>query len=134
MRPESSKLENLRRALQRLEDFLAEPVKTERDESGVVHAFEFTFELLWKVYQEEAESQDVRVASPRVALRFALRAGLLEPSDEEAWARMLEDRNLIVHTYKRELAHEVFLRIRDSHAALIRRALSALETAVSRSS
>lgn len=108
-------LTNFSATLTSLKKFVAEPIRTERDKAGVIQAFEFTFEQCWKALQFEAQNQGVQAASPKSAFTFAL-ANSLIPSDQESlWLKMIEDRNLTVHTYKQELADQVVARIQSDY-------------------
>lgn len=104
-------LTNYRNALARLEEFLAEPVVSNRDRAGVIQAFEFTFELVWKVLQKIAQKQGQPTLGPKGALQFGIQASLLDPLDDELWVSMLDDRNLTTHTYKEDYANEIYNRI-----------------------
>jgi nucleotidyltransferase substrate binding protein (TIGR01987 family) len=104
-------LENLARAHARLVEFAASPVSTERDKAGIVQAFEFTFERFWKVFQKLAPEAGLPADSPRQALQAEARMGYIPQEHQDAWARMLADRNLTTHTYREELANAVFERI-----------------------
>lgn len=120
MRPEDVEtFRNYDRALAKLQQFTSEPADTEREVAGIIQAFEFTFEQLWKSIQKLAASEGVRVASPKAALEFALAKGLVRDADEPAWVEMLRDRNLTSHTYNQELAHQIAERIRSTYLALL---------------
>ncbi len=116
-KPESLEmaLSNLAKAFASLESFLDEEVKSDRDRAGVIQAFEYTFELCWKFLQKMAWAEGLQAASPRQALKAAFQLGLITSEDEEHWLGMLGDRNNTVHTYRAEIAQEIFLRIRDNY-------------------
>ncbi|CAK6687563.1 hypothetical protein OGCDGJMD_00247 [Cyanobium usitatum str. Tous] len=78
---------NYRRALAQLETFLEPPRLTEREQLGLIKAYEYTFELAWNT------------------LREAFRLGLIE--EGEAWMLMIQGRNLTSHTYNRATAEAV---------------------------
>jgi nucleotidyltransferase substrate binding protein (TIGR01987 family) len=102
---------NFSRALKKLEEFLAEPAKTEREQAGIIQAFEFCFELGWKSLQKKAQSEGLAIGSPRRALEYALQSGAISTKDEPQWVQMLEDRNLTVHAYDEEVAKAILRRI-----------------------
>ena len=78
---------NYRRALAQLETFLEPPRLTEREQLGLIKAYEYTFELAWNT------------------LREAFRLGLIE--EGEAWMLMIQGRNLTSHTYNRATAEAI---------------------------
>ena len=108
-------LDNLEHALNRLTEFQKLPVITDRDKAGIIQAFEFSFELLWKALQERAEEEGANVASPKKAFQYALKSGFIKPTEEKEWVKVLEDRNLCSHTYDEELADAVYERITKFH-------------------
>lgn len=114
----SSSIANFEKALGRLREFLIKPVQDERDEAGVLLAFEFTYELAWKSLQKRADQEKLSVGSPRAALEYALKSGLITLEQEKHWLLILDDRNLTSHAYNAEIAHQVFLRVRDNHIKL----------------
>ena len=107
--------DNAEKAVARLEQFLSLPVKDERDQAGVIQAFEFTFETCWKLLQKVALIEGLAAPSPKSAISAGFHLGICEP--EQAWVSMLEDRNLTSHTYRAEAAEEIFERIRASQCS-----------------
>ncbi len=92
-------------ALTRLRDVLAEPPSTlVRD--AAIKRFEFTFELAWKAAQRVLRDEAIVGRSPKECLREAFGLGLIE--DNPLWVRMIEDRNLTVHTYQERTARRIF--------------------------
>jgi hypothetical protein len=61
-------LDNARAALQQLQSFLSTPVLDDRDRAGVIQAFEFTFETVWKLFKHIAEAEGLEAPSPKRAL------------------------------------------------------------------
>ena len=106
---------DLHAALDRLADVLEVP-KNDIVRDASIQRFEFAFELFWKSLKTHAESQGLRVFSPRESLRAAFKLGLVE--DEEAALRMLEDRNRTTHLYRVAMAEEVFARIPEYQALM----------------
>ena len=109
----SKALDNARRALAQLEAFLATPVEDDRDRAGVIQAFEFTFECVWRLLKHAGEVQGLGAASPKRALSVGYRLGLID--DESLWLEMLRDRNLTSHTYNTEIAAAILIHIRQSY-------------------
>ena len=121
-------LENLARAHARLVEFTASPVSTERDKAGVIQAFESTFERFWKVFQKLAPEAGLPADSPRQALQAGARMGYVPHDHQDAWARMLADRNLTSHTYHQDVANAVFDRIVGEYLSCFDDALRRLQS------
>ena len=121
-------LNNLKSAFAKLVEFAQTANQTEVVRAGVIQAFEFTFELYWKVYQSLAVDQGLPAASPKAALKAAFKLGLID--DEAVWLDMLTDRNLTVQTYKEALAKEIHGRIVDRYIAAMATAVTVIETQV----
>ncbi|MHB1047030.1 MAG: HI0074 family nucleotidyltransferase substrate-binding subunit [Thermoanaerobaculia bacterium] len=116
-------LRDLTAALDRLGEALREP-KSDIVRDAAIQRFEFSFELFWKALKARAESDGLRVVSPRDALRAAFQLGLL--ADDDLVFQMLEDRNRTSHLYNAAMAEDVFSRIPAYQAlmAAVARALS----------
>ena len=109
-------------ALLRLEAALRQP-KNEFIRDSAIQRFELTFEIMWKCLKVHAEEAGVRVFSPRDSLRAAFQLGIVP--DDARWMRMLEDRNLMSHTYNEKTAEEIFSHLAD-YRSMMREALEAL--------
>jgi nucleotidyltransferase substrate binding protein (TIGR01987 family) len=97
-----------RKSLKRLEEVLVEEKSiTTRD--AAIQRFEFTVELAWKAVQRFLREQKIVCRSPKECLKEAFKFGLI--ADDPRWLEMLEDRNLIVHTYNEEVADSVYDRL-----------------------
>ncbi|MBI5244541.1 MAG: nucleotidyltransferase substrate binding protein [Elusimicrobia bacterium] len=83
------------RSSARFAEILKAP-KTVANRDSAIKRFELTFELAWKSIKEHLESLGIVARSPRECLEQALSLGVI--SDDPRWLRMLEDRNLSVHT------------------------------------
>jgi nucleotidyltransferase substrate binding protein (TIGR01987 family) len=113
-------LERLFEDLGRSLDRLAEALQVAADKplviDGTIQRFEFTFELFWKTVRRLLARQGVESNSPKAVLQGAYRLGWLD--DERRWVKLLEDRNLTSHTYREDLAREIYSRIPAHHAAM----------------
>ncbi len=109
------RLQDLRSALARLDDALAQPLD-EYVRDAAIQRFEFCFELAWKCVQALARLEGLDVASPRAAFRTALKMGLIQ--DDPAWLSMIDDRNLSSHTYDLDLAESLYDRLPQHASAL----------------
>ncbi len=75
-------------------------MQDDRDQAGAVQAFEFCYELAWKMMKRVLATQGVDAASPRDAFRKAALAKLID--DPEVWFDFLDKRNLTSHTNDQE--------------------------------
>lgn len=107
----SQSVENLTRALSRLEQAIKTPVG-EQDSlliDGTIQRFEFCIELFWKMLRRALLENGIETGTPREAIQKAYQAKWL--NDEKLWIRMLQDRNRTSHVYEEEVAQEIFRRV-----------------------
>ena len=87
---------NYTRALEQLERFFEPPALNEREQQGLIKAFEYTFELAWNTLRDVLRSQgNESLLGSRDTLREAFRLELIQ------------DRNLTSHTYNRATADAI---------------------------
>jgi len=97
---------NYCQALQELETFFQPPALNQREQQGLIKAFEYTFELAWNTMRDLLRSQgDASLLGSHDTLREAFRLGLI--SNGEAWMLMIQDRNLTSRTYNRSTAETI---------------------------
>jgi nucleotidyltransferase substrate binding protein (TIGR01987 family) len=107
---------NYRKALAQLETFFQPPALNEREQQGLIKAFETTFELAWNTLRDLLRSQgDATLLGSRDTLREAFRLGLVD--NGEAWMLMIQDRNLTSHTYNRSTADAIAANISELYLA-----------------
>ena len=113
------RLSSADRALRTLEEILEMPFSiVVRDAS--IQRFEYTFESVWKLLQDYLRSfEGITRNSPKSCVREAVRLDLLSLDDAEDFIRMIDERNLTVHTYMEPIAQEVFQRL-PGYARLMR--------------
>ena len=90
-------------------NFLAEILqnaKNDYEKTGVVKAFEFCYELSWKIMKKVLKFRGVDVETPRDTFREAAKLNLI--ADAEVWFSYLEKRNITVHTYQKEILDDLF--------------------------
>ena len=84
----------------KVDDFFDPSELNEREQQGLIKAFEYCFDLGWNTLRDLLRSQgNATLLGSRDTLRDAFRLGLL--SDGEAWMLMIQDRNLTAQTYNR---------------------------------
>lgn len=102
---------NFCKALDQLDGFFEPPELNEREQQGLIKAFEYCFELAWNSLRDLLRSQgNATLLGSRDTLREAFRLGLI--SDGEGWMLMIQDRNLTSHTYNRATAEAIASNIR----------------------
>lgn len=103
------KYENFCNAFRNLKDIYDyhEPY-TNVEMSGLVALYEICFEQAWKAMKEILEKQgfsEERTGSPRIVLKTAFSAGMIE--NEELWMAALNARNNVAHSYNKEIALDI---------------------------
>lgn len=110
--------EDYKKCLLRLGEVIERDSKKDPDLiDATIQRFEFTFELAWKLMREVLLYRGKEVNSPRMAIKEAFKENFFEEGED--WIKMLEDRNLTSHTYKQDLANEIYERIKNKHFKLL---------------
>jgi nucleotidyltransferase substrate binding protein (TIGR01987 family) len=122
----SRRLEDLERALARLDEALAVSENAPLAIDGTIQRFEFVFELCWKTMKAllERDSPSEQFGTARSALKGAFAAGWI--ADEAGWLDLLDMRNATSHTYRETLARDVYRRIK-ARAPMLRAATTQLK-------
>ncbi len=115
--------------LQRLEEILNRDAKKDPDLiDGTIQRFEFTFEIAWKLMREILVDRGVSGNSPKMTIKESFREKFFK--DGDGWIKMLEDRNLTSHTYKQDLAKEIYERIKNKHYILLKKLKEQMSKAI----
>lgn len=97
------------KALTRLKEALAAD-KTDMTRDSAIQRFEFTMDLAWKTVKTFLEEyRGVRCVSPKECLREGFQNGLID--NDPFWLELVDIRNETVHTYKEEMAEEVYAQL-----------------------
>jgi nucleotidyltransferase substrate binding protein (TIGR01987 family) len=96
---ENINIQPLLKAFKKFEAFRLN-INTEQEQAGAIQAFEFCFELAWKIMKKFLELRGLTANSPKEAFRIAALEQLIP--DPEIWFEFLKKRNLSVHTYQEE--------------------------------
>ena len=94
------RFENLQRALAQLRAAIAAHQAMPENDLiviALIKAYEFSFELSWKTLKDLLAWNGIDARLPREVLKQAFATGLLE--NGQLWIDMLEQRNLMAHTY-----------------------------------
>ena len=85
---------------------------------ALIKSFEFTYELGWKTLKDYLEYTGIEVKLPREVIKQAFANELVE--NGQIWINMLEDRNLMAHTYNDERAKIAIDRIVNQYFSALR--------------
>ena len=110
--------------------YLEQAMKTEHPDiiqkAGLIQFFEMTFELAWNVIKDYLENQGFTdVTSPRSSLKKAFEVELI--CEGHSWMELLQDRNLMAHTYDEETAAKVEKLVREKYYPLLKQLYDTLK-------
>lgn len=105
------------KALQKLEDATNEG-DSEIIIDGILHRFEFTFELAWKTIKDYLEylGYTEKTGSPREIIQSGYKQGIIK--DGENWIQMMLSRNSLSHIYDEKTSREIYSKILNEYIAL----------------
>jgi nucleotidyltransferase substrate binding protein (TIGR01987 family) len=128
----AERLTDARRALDRLQEALALPAGDAITRDAAITRFTFTLEIVWRaaraVLLDRFGSERLQLGGPKAIVRECRAAGLLSDGQTSEALRMIDDRNLITHTYKEPVAIALYARLPD-HAALLEAWYAAVKAA-----
>lgn len=107
------RFENFERSYLLLKRTVAIKKPSEAERGGLIQFFETSFELSWKTLKDYLESEGIDAKTPREVLKQAFGLGVL--GDGRVWMRMLDDRNLMSHTYDDTESLKVERKIREDY-------------------
>jgi len=93
---------NFEKVLQHLEDAVTRKDLSMLEKAGVIQMYEIGFELAWKTLKDYLEEKSVIVKFPRDTIKEAFAYEIIKNGD--VWMEMLQNRNLMSHTYDEEKA------------------------------
>ena len=110
--------EDFLKALDRLEEATKEK-ETQIVIDGVLHRFEFTFELAWKTLKDYLEYMGIveKTGSPREVIKSAYAQGIIQ--EGEQWINMMLARNSLSHLYDEEASREIYDDIKSTYLKLL---------------
>ncbi|MCE1247580.1 MAG: nucleotidyltransferase substrate binding protein [Firmicutes bacterium] len=98
------RFENFEKAWLLLESAVSKDCKSYSDleKEGIIQRFEFTFELAWKTIRDylEYNGVELQVVTPRSVIEAGFGSKIIV--DGQVWIDMLENRNIMSHTYNKE--------------------------------
>src|SRR5277367_165677 len=102
------RFQNFDRAYKLLQQALKEGPESLSDleKEGVIHRFEYSFELAWKTLKDFLEEGGLNMTpvTPRHVIKEAFAAKIL--TDGQVWIDMLNHRNLLTHIYDEAIFKE----------------------------
>ena len=103
-----------KKALLKLKEALQEE-PTEIVIDGILHRYEFTFELAWKTIKDYLEYMGIvnKVGSPRENIQLAYQQDII--NDGELWIEMMLSRNSLSHLYDEETSRKIYNDIKNKY-------------------
>ncbi len=98
--------EKIDKALSRLKDATTKKTVSDLERDGAIQRFEYTVELLWKMGKKVLAENGIEATVPKDVIRELASAGWIH--DPEELLEFLRMRNESSHSYKEEVAKEVF--------------------------
>jgi len=99
--------------------------KTEFIRDSAIKRFELAFDMSWKTIKAFLEEKGLSCVSPLGCFRDAYKQGLIEY--EEIWVELVKTRNATAHTYREELAENVYSQLPQALGAF-KKLLSAIKS------
>ena len=119
--------EDLKKATNKLNEALRGDA-SDLEIDGILHRFEFTFELTWKTMKDCLEEQGIvgKIGSPREIIKEAFSAGLID--NGEVWIDMMLSKNELSHLYDEETSREIYDNIKEIYILEINKLIQKLDT------
>lgn len=107
------RFQNFEKAIANLKHAVEMKDLSDLEKSGVIKTYEYTFELAWKTLKDYLEDSQVAVKFPRDTIKEGFSYGIIKNGD--VWMDMLQQRNLMSHTYNEENAEIAYNLIVDKY-------------------
>lgn len=97
------------------------------EKEGIIQRFQYTFELAWKTLNDYLKYQGLVLdqTTPRAVIKQAFASGIIE--DGQIWITILEQRNLMAHTYNKENFEKAISEISQHYLQAIRQVYKRLK-------
>lgn len=96
--------------------------------SGLVQAFEFTFELGWKTLKDYLYEMGPKTNFARDTIKESFQGNIIE--DGHTWIEMLESRNELSHTYNESAAERAVKTIKEKYYPAIKQVYEFLKSKI----
>ena len=106
------KIKDAKKALTSLSEVMKEPYSIiVRD--ATIQRFEYTFEAFWKFIKEYLKEKEGAITnSPKSCFREIFSLGFTSEEETEILNEMTDSRNETVHTYKEQIAQEIYEKVK----------------------
>ena len=115
------RFENFQRAIKLLQEIPELDLKklSYLEKEGIIQRFEFTLELAWKTLKDKMEYDGIILdrISPKMVLKEAYNSKYIDNID--LWIEMINDRNLLSHTYDFKVFEEIIPDIQTKYTPLL---------------
>ena len=115
------RFQNYERAIKLLQELLVLDINSLSllEKEGIIQRFEFTLELAWKTLKDRMEYDGLILdkISPKIVLKEAFQNKYIDNID--TWIEMINDRNLLSHTYDYDVFLEVIPDILNKYIQLL---------------
>lgn len=122
------RFENFEKAFNFLNESTQKNNYSPLEASGLIKAFEITFELAWKTLKDYLEMSGVDTKSPREVIKQSFSAKLIE--DGHIWIEMLEKRNELSHTYENQEVYRIVGVIKQNYFKAIEQVYTRLKRSI----
>lgn len=116
------RLSNFLKAVKLLEEIESLDLKqlSQLEKEGIIQRFEYTLELGWKTLKDKMEFDGLILdqISPKVVIKEAFQAKYIDQI--EVWLEMINDRNLLSHSYDLATFESVIPDIKKIYAPLLK--------------
>lgn len=112
------RFENFDRSYSLLNKYANNQITNELERAGLIHFFEMSFELAWKLLKDYLEAEGFFVKSPRESIKKAFQIELIE--DGHLWLEALAKRNLTTHTYDEHLSKKFVKEIINTYVPILK--------------
>ena len=110
--------ETFKKAYLKLKEFVETDDGSEKDRGAIINAYQYTFELWWKTLQKYMQQQEMLdELGPGSVIRTAFQYQIIDNGPQ--YMAMLKDRNLITHTYKEDVAEDIYLNIKKEYIDIL---------------